>query len=58
MKAIASRHAAKKQLEIALPAARAKEEPGQQAGHHYHPCSVLGYIVKGTATYKREGHEE
>jgi quercetin dioxygenase-like cupin family protein len=31
--------------------------PGQQTGRHYHACSVLGYIVHGTATYQREGHE-
>jgi quercetin dioxygenase-like cupin family protein len=30
-------------------------EPGQQTGRHLHPCTVLGYIVEGTAIYQIEG---
>ena len=33
-------------------------QPGQQSGRHLHPCSVLGYIVEGTATYQIEGEAE
>jgi quercetin dioxygenase-like cupin family protein len=33
-------------------------QPGQQSGRHLHPCAVLGYIVKGTATYQIEGQAE
>ncbi len=33
-------------------------QPGQQSGRHLHPCAVLGYIVKGTATYQIEGEAE
>jgi quercetin dioxygenase-like cupin family protein len=31
-------------------------EPGQQAGKHLHPCSVVGYIVSGTVLFQIEGH--
>jgi quercetin dioxygenase-like cupin family protein len=30
-------------------------EPGQQAGRHLHPCTVVGYIAAGTALYQLEG---
>lgn len=30
-------------------------DPGQQGGRHLHPCTVMGYIVKGTAVYQIEG---
>jgi quercetin dioxygenase-like cupin family protein len=30
-------------------------EPGQQAGRHLHPCTVVGYIVAGTAVCQVEG---
>jgi quercetin dioxygenase-like cupin family protein len=33
-------------------------QPGQQSGRHLHPCAVLGYILKGTATYQIEGEGE
>jgi quercetin dioxygenase-like cupin family protein len=33
-------------------------QPGQQSGRHLHPCAVLGYILKGTATYQIEGEAE
>jgi quercetin dioxygenase-like cupin family protein len=33
-------------------------QPGQQSGRHLHPCAVLGYILKGTATYQMEGEAE
>jgi quercetin dioxygenase-like cupin family protein len=33
-------------------------QPGQQSGRHLHPCAVLGYIGKGTATYQIEGEAE
>lgn len=32
-----------------------KLDPGIRAGRHLHPCSVLGYIVEGTAIYQIEG---
>jgi quercetin dioxygenase-like cupin family protein len=28
---------------------------GQRSGRHLHPCAVVGYITKGTATYQIEG---
>ncbi len=31
--------------------------PGQQTGRHLHPCTVLGYIVEGTARLRVEGEE-
>jgi quercetin dioxygenase-like cupin family protein len=30
-------------------------EPGQQTGRHLHPCTVVGYVVSGTASLKIEG---
>ncbi len=30
-------------------------EPGQKSGRHLHPCSVVGYIVNGTAQMQIEG---
>jgi len=30
-------------------------EPGQETGRHLHPCTVVGYIVEGTAEYQIEG---
>jgi quercetin dioxygenase-like cupin family protein len=30
-------------------------EPGQETGRHLHPCTVVGYIVVGTAEYQIEG---
>ena len=33
-------------------------QPGQQSGRHLHPGAVLGYILKGTATYQIEGEAE
>ena len=30
-------------------------EPGQQAGRHLHPCTVVGYIAERTALYQLEG---
>jgi quercetin dioxygenase-like cupin family protein len=30
-------------------------EPGQKTGRHVHPCSVVGYIVEGTAVFQIEG---
>ncbi|HEY2038452.1 MAG TPA: cupin domain-containing protein [Edaphobacter sp.] len=33
-------------------------EPNQQAGRHLHPCTVVGYIVSGTAVYQVEGEEK
>ena len=33
-------------------------QPGQQSGRHLHPCAVLGYILRGTATYQIEGEAE
>ena len=33
-------------------------QPGQHSGRHLHPCAVLGYIVKGKATYQIEGEAE
>jgi quercetin dioxygenase-like cupin family protein len=32
--------------------------PGQRGGRHLHPCTVLGYIVEGTAVYQIEGEPE
>lgn len=29
--------------------------PGQQTGRHLHPCTVVGYILSGTATVQIEG---
>lgn len=33
-------------------------EPNQQSGRHLHPCTVVGYIVSGTAVYQIEGENE
>jgi quercetin dioxygenase-like cupin family protein len=33
-------------------------EPGQETGRHLHPCTVVGYIVEGTAIYQIEGSPE
>jgi quercetin dioxygenase-like cupin family protein len=30
-------------------------EPGQKTGRHMHPCTVVGYIVSGTAVFQIEG---
>ena len=30
-------------------------QPGQQTGRHLHPCTVVGYIVSGTASLQIEG---
>jgi quercetin dioxygenase-like cupin family protein len=30
-------------------------EPGQETGMHTHPCPVVGFIVKGTATLQIDG---
>jgi quercetin dioxygenase-like cupin family protein len=30
-------------------------KPGQQSGRHLHPCTVVGYIVSGTAVCQIEG---
>jgi quercetin dioxygenase-like cupin family protein len=30
-------------------------EPGQETGRHLHPCTVVGYIIEGTAEYQIEG---
>src|ERR1700677_109232 len=30
-------------------------EPGQETGRHLPPCTVVGYIVSGTAEYQVEG---
>jgi len=30
-------------------------QPGQETGRHLHPCTVVGYIVAGTAEYQIEG---
>lgn len=29
--------------------------PGQQTGRHLHPCTVVGYIAEGTASFQIEG---
>jgi len=33
-------------------------EPNQQSGRHLHPCTVVGYIVSGTAVFQIEGEEQ
>ena len=33
-------------------------DPGQETGRHLHPCSVLGYIVDGSAIVQVEGMPE
>jgi quercetin dioxygenase-like cupin family protein len=33
-------------------------EPDQQSGRHLHPCTVVGYVVSGTAVFQIEGEEE
>ncbi|HTW48572.1 MAG TPA: cupin domain-containing protein [Acidobacteriaceae bacterium] len=32
--------------------------PGQQTGRHLHPCTVVGYVVEGTAAFQIEGEIE
>jgi quercetin dioxygenase-like cupin family protein len=32
--------------------------PGQHTGRHLHPCTVVGYIVDGTAAVQIEGQTE
>jgi quercetin dioxygenase-like cupin family protein len=33
-------------------------EPGQRAGRHLHPCTVVGYVVEGTAVFRVDGGPE
>jgi quercetin dioxygenase-like cupin family protein len=33
-------------------------EPGQRAGRHLHPCTVVGYVVEGTAIFRVDGDLE
>jgi quercetin dioxygenase-like cupin family protein len=30
-------------------------QPGQETGRHLHPCTVIGYIVSGSAVLEIEG---